>query len=296
MNLFLLVGVVSVTTPPIMPAAVGLPPGLSHISDLGQDEDTSLLTQVVIDVRIVELMRSFYRDAALPGCTENAEQEPCEKCGTKHSKPELCAFPEPGQNIVRLLDPLLELSRAATARLFGSVVPCGTGPAGLTVCASSRPAPSGRYVFLIAEFKGDIPLKDEVQIYQYAFVFDADGRANNNFQPSPQFPNDFFAFTDKWYELNYNPQAGWRARVRDVRRRLAEVPSDARFVIAGRELAIFIPVREFDIGTPTFRATAFCHTGDFGLQGGPWSGDYFPLVRDPLLPVAMSDSVIVIDQ
>jgi len=216
--------------------------------------------------------------------------------GTLHSNGRLYAEPEPAQRMTNLLDPLLDLSPAAAQRLFGSVFPCGAGPAGRTICASSQPAPAGRYVFLIVKFEGDIPLNDPTRLYQYAFVFDADGRTNNNFQPSPQFPNDFFAFTDKWYELNYSPQAGWRARVRDVRRRLAEVPSNARFVIAGRELAVFIPVSEFDIPVPTFRATAFCHTGDFGLQGGPWSGDYFPPVNGPLLPVAGSDSVIVINQ
>jgi hypothetical protein len=216
--------------------------------------------------------------------------------GTLHSNGKLIAVPGPAQTITSLLGPLLELSPAAAQRLFGSVFPCGAGPAGRTVCASSRPAPAGRYVFLIVRFDGDIPLDDPERFYQYAFVFDADGRTNNNFRPDPQFPNDLFAFTDKWYELNYSPENGWEARVRDVRRNLAQVASDARFVIAGRELAVFIPVSEFNIPAPTFRVTAFCHTGDFGLKGGPWSGDYFPPVNGPLLPVAGSDSVIVINQ
>jgi hypothetical protein len=227
--------------------------------------------------------KSHYTSADRSGCT-------------LHSDGRMCRVPNPPQDLARLFDPLLELSPVATERIFGDVFPCGDGPAGFTICASSRPAPAGCYVFLIAEFKDNIFLSDETRLYQYAFVFDADGRANNNFQPDPAFPNDFFAFTDKWYELNYSPQTGWQVRVRDVRRGLAQVLSDARFVIAGRELAVFIPLGEFNTGLPTFRATAFCHTGDFGLQGGPWSGDYFPLVGDPLLPVAMSDSVIVIDK
>ncbi len=207
-----------------------------------------------------------------------------------------CQVPNLAQDMSCLLDPLLDLSTAATERIFGEVFPCGEGPAGLTVCASSEPPPSGRYVLLIVQFEGDIPLNDETHFYQYAFVFDADGQAWNNYEPWPDFPNDFFAYTDKWYELAYSPDGGWQVFVTDVRQDFALVQSDARFVIAGPELAVFIPLDEFDTDTPTFRATAFGHTGDFGMSGGPWSGDYYPLVSDSLLPVAGAESVIVIDQ
>jgi len=207
-----------------------------------------------------------------------------------------CVVPLPEQDMSCLLDPLLDLSTAATERIFGEVVPSGEGPVGFTVCASSEPPPSGRYVLLIVQFEGDIPLNDATHFYQYAFVFDADGQAWNNYEPWPDFPNDFFAYTDKWYELTYSPDGGWQVYVTDVRKDFAQVQSDARFVIAGAELAVFIPLDEFDTDTPTFRATAFGHTGDFGMSGGPWSGDYYPLVGDPLLPVAGAESVIVVDQ
>ncbi|MHC4633328.1 MAG: Ig-like domain-containing protein [Planctomycetota bacterium] len=202
-----------------------------------------------------------------------------------------CQVPLPEQDMSCSLDPLLDLSTAATERIFGEVFPCGEGPVGLTVCASSEPPPSGRYVLLIVQFEGDIPLNDETHIYQYAFVFDADGLASNNYEPWPDFPNDFFAYTDKWYELAYSPDGGWQVLVTDVRQNFAQVQSDARFVIAGPELAVFIPLDEFDTDTPTFRTTAFAHTGDFGMSGGPWSGDYYPLVGEPLLPVAGAESV-----
>jgi hypothetical protein len=195
--------------------------------------------------------------------------------------------PDPAERIERTLDPLLELSDAAARRIFDVAFPCGPGPVGLTVCADpGTPAAAGQWVFLMNTLGADVPIADPVGIYQHAFVFDADSIASNNYLPAPAFPGDFFAGTDLWYELTYSPAAGWAVRVRDVRLGLADVPSQARFVLAGNHVGFFVPRAELDGVTPAFRTTAFRHEGDYGLRGGPWSGDYYPLLGEPLLPAA----------
>jgi hypothetical protein len=66
--------------------------------------------------------------------------------------------------------------------------------------------------------------------------------------------------------------------------RFAPLGSNARFVILDDELAAFIPMAELATPNPAGRVTFHCHLGDYGLSGGPWSGDYFPAPGDPLLP------------
>lgn len=55
-------------------------------------------------------------------------------------------------------------------------------------------------------------------------------------------------------------------------------------VIAGRELAAFIPRSELNGSAPGFRVSNFRHEGDYGLQGGPWDAAYYPALDDPLMP------------
>ena len=83
-------------------------------------------------------------------------------------------------------------------------------------------------------------------------------------------------------------------KVTDVRRNFTTVASKARVVIAGSEMAWFIPRGELDSDTASWRISSFAHTGDYGLSGGFWSGDYYPLVQDPLIPIAPVESTILI--
>jgi hypothetical protein len=212
---------------------------------------------------------------------------------TPLSDDSMCVNPEEAQRLALMLDPLLEVSPAAATRLFHEVFPCGDGPVGRTVCASPGPPPAGEWVFLENVFGADVVLDDPVGIYQHAWVFDADGIASNNYVPGPQFPKDFFAGTDKWYELTYAPGPGWAARVRDVRLGIVDVASHARFVIVDDEIGIFLPRSELDGAAPTFRTTAFRHEGDYGLSGGPWSGDYYPVLDQPLLAVDTGTPIVV---
>ncbi len=214
---------------------------------------------------------------------------------TVHSSGSACEVPRPPETIERTLDPLLDLGDAAARRIFDVAFPCGDGPVGLTVCADDvTPAPGGEWVFLMNTMGDDVPLADSTGIYQHAFVFDADGITSNNYVPAPAYPGDFFAGTDLWYELTYSPGTGWAIRARDVRLGLADVPSQARFIIAGKYIAFLVPRSELDGASPGFRTSAFRHEGDFGLMGGPWSGDYYPALDDPLLPV-MTASIPITD-
>ncbi len=183
---------------------------------------------------------------------------------------------------------------AASLEDLNALFPCGDGPVGFTICASSSPFPSDRYVLLVTKFEGDIPLQHDSHIYQYGLVFDADGETQNNYIPFPAFPNDFFAYTDKWYELTYYPGSGWQLKVTDVRLDYATVSSNARVVIAGSEMAWFIPRSELDSDMAGWRITSFVHTGDFGFSGGFWSADYNPLINEPLIPIPTPDSMIEI--
>lgn len=209
---------------------------------------------------------------------------------TKLSNNASCEIPKLAQAIGAVLDPVLTLGPNAVQRLEAAF-PCGDGPNGHTVCAPGAKFSEGDWVWLQQGLHDDVPLADPKGTFQHAFVFDADGIPTNNYVPAPKFPGDFFAGTDKWYELLYAPGAGWSAKIRDVRKGLAVVPSMARFVISGRDIALFLPRAELDGASPSFRASAFRHEGDYGLQGGPWSGSYFPALTAPLLPAASGASI-----
>lgn len=220
-----------------------------------------------------------YKQAWLGECVELSNKKQCEK-------------PIPELALGNTLDPVLELGPNAALR-FDAAFPCGEGPVGLTLCASASPFAEGDWVLVAATTLADLVLDDPTGIYQLAFVFDADGDLGNNYQPSPQYPGDFFTGTDKWYEALYTAAGGWTIKVRDVRQNLAEVASQARIVLAGRELALLIPRAELDGAEPSFRVTAFRHEGDYGLTGGPWSASYFPYLDAPLLPAASGSTIVV---
>lgn len=79
----------------------------------------------------------------------------------------------------------------------------------------------------------------------------------------------------------------------DVRAGFAEVPTGARFVVQGRELAFLVPRAELDGPAPSYRATSFWHEGDWGAGGSPWSGDYVPDLDEPLFVVDDADPIVV---
>ncbi len=200
--------------------------------------------------------------------------------------------PEPATTFGNTLDPLLEVGANAAVRLDAAFA-CGESAGGLTLCGSQSPIAEGDWVLISATALDDLVLDDPVSSYQFAFVFDADGDTTNNYEASSEYPGDFFADTDKWYEALYEPGSGWSLKVRDVRQGLAEVPSEARFMLWGSEVALLLPRVELDGAAPKFRVTAFRHEGDYGLDGGPWSGSYFPHLGEPLLEAAGGSTIVL---
>ena len=116
-------------------------------------------------------------------------------------------------------------------------------------------------------------------------MLDSDASPANNYVASPQFQDDFFQGTDRWYELGYAPATGWtlRCRVVGAGNSISTVPSAARAILSGDTLLLVVPRSELGVPNPPFRATTFSHAGDFG-QNPPydWSGDPTPTVAEPL--------------
>ena len=164
--------------------------------------------------------------------------------------------------------------------------PCGDSDAGKTLCAQPQaPAPDDDYFVVGNVLHSKVPLADSINTYQYGFVFDADNNEANNYVPHPDFPNDFFSNTDRWYQANYSPQLGWDMSVsRIVDGVPVEVPdSNARIVIMDTVVFFVVPVAEFASNVPRYRVTAFRHTGDYGANPPHnWHGDVEPPVGAPL--------------
>ena len=159
--------------------------------------------------------------------------------------------------------------------------PCGAGDNGLTVCpapASDLDEPDGvEYSFLVSLVDADVPLNHPTNFYTYSFVFDTDALPFNDWVPSPSFPNDFFQGTDRWYEIAYEPGAGWELIASQVTNGAAQqvtrgVPTAANAIIVGNAITLVVPTDELSgtaKGIPSgfgVRYTSFRHTGDFGLN------------------------------
>jgi len=148
----------------------------------------------------------------------------------------------------------------------------------------------GDHLVLVMVVDDPVPADADGLHVQYAFVFDVDGAASNDFQPLPAYPADFFGGTDTWVELLHEPNSGWRAVVSDVVNN-APVPratSAARVVIAGNVVMLVVPVTDLfgssSYPNATYRFSAFRHNG--GYLGDPnWNGDVSPPVAEPMLPV-----------
>ena len=149
----------------------------------------------------------------------------------------------------------------------------------------SVPLSQGEYCTFWMSVSEDIPIADPAKHYQYAFVMDSDTNPANNYTASPNFPNDFFQGTDRWYELAYAPQTGWQLRCKVVGpgNTITTTASAAHAVIRGDSIVLFVPRSEFVVSNPPFRATSFCHNGDFGLNPPHvGAGDPTPTVVEAL--------------
>lgn len=103
------------------------------------------------------------------------------------------------------------------------------------------------------------------------------------------FEGDYFDDTDLWFSAGYNPTDKWRlsvtsAFVGDIQ----PTSSGARLIMSGVSQLVVIPAVELrGSSNITGRHTAFTHEGDFGQQGGPWSGDPTPEVGAAQMEISL---------
>ena len=157
--------------------------------------------------------------------------------------------------------------------------PCGLGFSGWTVCVDETATlDPGEYAVFLDLVKGDVPLNDSGNLYQYSFALEADGDPDNNYMPLPQFPNDTWSGADQAYSGEYNPSVGWGLNAFHLSGSVIEpFASSARMIIDRNMLAFIVPAEEFALATPQFRATTHCHLGDFrgDLDADPHVDDGF---------------------
>jgi hypothetical protein len=201
-------------------------------------------------------------------------------------------------DIVRIFAGIFDMTQQASQTAFGNTVfPCDTLVDGTrTVCpAGAGPVPPGELVMLAMVLDGEVPMEDPDHFYIYAAVFDADGDPANNFQFIEPYNWDYFQGTDRWYQLDWDPQVGqWQVLVSSVVDQVPQdVASNARVVIDGRVIVFFIPADEFGIARPGYRLTAFGHDGTFApeVSGGDVTG------ADPTEPLLeLPEGAIVIEE
>jgi len=176
---------------------------------------------------------------------------------------------------------------------FGSNFPEGNGPIGTRVSASpGLGLLPDFYMFFFMQLRDNFPVGVDNRHFQYAFVFDRDDDAANNFTPSSPFDLDFFGGTDRWAQLLKTPGNPWTLGLTDARNGsfIAEV-SRAIAIACDDILMMMLPMSEFpDLKFyPTYRGTAFEHGGDFG-QNAPhdWFGSDRPFRSDPLARIPTS--------
>lgn len=174
-------------------------------------------------------------------------------------------------------------------------IDCNMEVDGFMVCPFSAPPISsdGDWFAISMALGSYIPLNDNINSYQYGFVFDSDGKSGNNWVPAPAFQGDYFQGTDQWYSVEYSPTMGWNLNAQSV---VDQVPTpiatNAIAVINGNVITLFVPKREFESSNPGYRFSAFRHSGDYG-QNPPhdWSADHFPEL-DELAQVKGADGTV----
>jgi hypothetical protein len=140
----------------------------------------------------------------------------------------------------------------------------------------------GDWIIFFNVMYDTIPETDPTNYFQYGFVFDRDGDTENNYEPYPSYPYDFFQDTDYWIVASYDPLSGWSLQATDAEDSApTPVASDAKMLILGNTLILLVPREEFEAERIGYRLTAYRHPGDWGT-GGDWDGDVQPPVADGL--------------
>jgi hypothetical protein len=196
-------------------------------------------------------------------------------------------------------DVTFDLSDAARRRLVANTVfPCDGAPTALTLCTNPIGSAGGGAhlaIFMVLDAELEHAATEGGEFYVYAFVFDSDGRAENNYRAGSAFPNDFYDNTDVWYEVTRDGR-GWLLSVRQARGgSFAPLESAARAIVYRNTIMLLVPVAEFEVSHPPYRMTSFWHRGDYGMNPPHnWSGVVLPAVGGPL--TVPSGAVIRIDE
>jgi hypothetical protein len=168
---------------------------------------------------------------------------------------------------------------------FEKHYPCGQGDEALVVCADDKaPADDSDRLMIMFKTEKEVPTSDPTYYYLLGFAFDADNDPLNNFVPPEAEAGDYFGNTDRWYKVTYSPTDDWKLEVLDASTDTPTVvESHARLVIQQNVVAIVIPAGEFSVKNPGARIGLLKHTGDYGLEGGEWTGLVYPKPGEPLI-------------
>ncbi len=238
------------------------------------------ITRVDAPLDAVSAVLSFFGPAVSAQTLAEMRTTPVEK-EVLHSALEVAArVPGAAQEIMALAQVTAALVTDAIDTLWGNTdFPEGASENAFTILPETPDTQTaGDWLVITAVYAGDIPLADASKFYQYGFVFDVDGNAANNFVPLPEFGNDYFQGSDRWYAAEYNPTSGWTLKVSSiVNNAPVSVASAARLMIKDNTIVLAIPTSEVPSKDAFVRTSSFCHDGDFGLNApNVWSGDAFP--------------------
>ena len=165
------------------------------------------------------------------------------------------------------------------AALGSPLLQCGEHELGFTACFDEQSAlAEGDYILVVNALHGTLADANPDREYVYAFPFDADGIAETGWPYDPDFPDDWYQSTDRIYELYHLPERGWFPWVYDATEGypVKFEGSQARFIAADDTLSLLVPRSELAAEDPSFRVTSICHEGDWGYDGGAWTGDIEP--------------------
>lgn len=225
--------------------------------------------------------------AALVGATVTGWQ-PLTLTTTVHSAVSVPSKPVAGDDTTLngMFPTLLDLSQSILDSLEAQA-PCGSNSFGVTVCGPGTP-PLGQTLVIFTSYAAPISLVSPGQIYQRGFVFEPDTNGSNNYTPSAQYANDFFAGTQFWFDVSRSGSGGFSLSATDATDNvITPVPGTAaRAVLHGDAAMLLVPIGEVGGAPPEgLRVTAFRHTGDYGIPAPhDWDGSLFPAVADGLAP------------
>lgn len=163
-------------------------------------------------------------------------------------------------------------------------VPCGAGDGYTVLCTGETLALGGPAVVVFGRLAAPVDIAEGEFSYQYGFVFDVDGDPDNNYEPGPAYPSDFFADSDLWLYTVHPAGEDWYTWASSAAEGFTNVPSSERIIVIDDFVVLVIDGDEVDATTASWRMTAFRHLGDYGASL-PWSGDVVPPVGEPLTPL-----------